>query len=226
MWPYAIATLRQAYRSPVSWTLGACAVFAGWFGAIAAVLALTEVGEQLGPLVLSTGHLAGVLLTLWLVGRALDEDRHSGFAEAADATAAGRAGRTLGRWAGASLAGALLALLVGHLTALLVTGSLERPGTLSLLSTSSQVTALAGAWGVLLGNTWRGGGAMLGVFALWVLGHLPWGRAPFLDGLPGRVLRAWLPGPREAAGAFEALGYTSAAVAGLLLVTLALSRPS
>ncbi len=225
MWPYALATIRQAYRSPVSYVLAACGAFAGWFAASAAILALTEVGEQNDPLLYSTSHLAGVLLTLWLIGRALDEDRHSGFAQAADATAAGLAGRILGRWAGATLAGAMLAIIVGFLTAGL-TGALEMPDGISLLSTSIQATGIVAAWAVLVGNVWRGGGTMLAVFLVWVLGHLPWGRAPFLEGLPGRILRSWLPGPREAAGALEGLGYTSAAVAGLLLATLALSRPS
>ena len=78
---------------------------------------------------------------------------------------------------------------------------------------------------MLLGTLWRGGGATLAAFILWVLGHLPWGAAPFLEGLAGRALGAWLPGPRVA-NAAVALGYTSAAVAGLLLIALALSRPA
>ena len=79
---------------------------------------------------------------------------------------------------------------------------------------------------MLLGSLWRGGGTSLAVILLWVLGHLPWGRAPFLEGVAGRVLRAWLPGPRGVGSEVEGLGYTSAAVTGLLLVTVALSRPS
>jgi hypothetical protein len=222
MWPYALATLRQAYRSPLAWALAALGAFAGWFAATTAILALDEVGEQALPLVVSTSHLAGVLLVLWLVGRGLEEDRHSGFAAAADATGPGTAGRLLGRWAGATLAGTTLALAVGGLLSLL--GVRPGPAALSLFFTSIQATALVGAWAVLAGSLARAGGAALAVFVLWVLGHLPWGTAPFLEGAGGRALAAWLPGPRDAATAVASLGYTSAAVAGLLLATVALSR--
>ena len=85
--------------------------------------------------------------------------------------------------------------------------------------------ALAAAWGVLLGSAWRGIGATLVVFLLWMLGHLPWGVAPYLQGLAGEVVGTWLPGPRTS-GSIATCGYTSAAVAGLLLVALALSRPA
>ena len=77
MWPYMTATLRQALRSPTTWGLGALGVFLGWFATTAAILALDEVGEQSTPLVFSTSHLVGVLLTLWLIGRALEEDRRT-----------------------------------------------------------------------------------------------------------------------------------------------------
>ncbi len=79
---------------------------------------------------------------------------------------------------------------------------------------------------LLLRAIWSGAGAVLVVFLLWVLGHLPWGAAPFLEGGAGQALGVWLPGPREAGSGPEALGYTSAAVAGLLLGALALSRSS
>jgi len=224
MWAYATATLRQAWRSPVAWVLAALAVFTGWFAATAAILAITEVGEQSTPLILSTAHLAGVLLALWLIGRSLDEDRHSGFASAADATAPGTAGRLLGRWAGSSIAGTALSTITGLLIA--TSSALEQPDTLLLLSTSIMAVTLVAAWALLLGAIWKGGGATLAVFLLWILGHLPWGRAPFLEGLPGRVLASLLPGPRGVSGGACDLGYTSAAVAGLLLLTLALSRPA
>ncbi len=223
MWPYASATLKSAWRSPVSWVLLALGAFTGWFAATAAILALSDVGSQSGPLTISTAQLVGALLTLWLVGRAMDEDRHSGFAQAADASGPGVSGRLLGRWAGASAAGAILAVL----TALVISSSaaVNRPASLLLLSTSIMRAAHVGAWAVLLGSTWRGGGATLAVFLMWVLGHLPWGVDPFLGGAHGRVLGALLPGPATAGDAVS-LGYTSAAVVGLLLISLALSRPA
>ncbi|MDJ0523486.1 MAG: hypothetical protein QNJ90_15565 [Planctomycetota bacterium] len=223
MWPYTLATLKQALRSPVGWVLLAIGAFIGWFAASAAILALDEVGAQSQPLTISTAQLAGVLLTLWLVGRGLDEDRHSGFAAAADSTRPGPTGRLLGRWLGATASGTILACL----TALTIASSaaLEDPDGLYLASTSIGGCAAVGAWAVLLGSVWRGIGATLAVFLLWVLGHLPWGVEPFLAGAAGRIVGGLLPGP-YAAGTLSALGYTSAAVAGLLLVTLALSRPA
>ncbi len=223
MWPYAFATLKSAWRSPVAWVLLALGAFTGWFATSAAILALDDVGAQSRPLVISTAQLVGVLLTLWLVGRTLDEDRHSGFAAAAEAARPGPAGRLLGRWLGASLAGALLAILA----ALLISRSaaLQNPDAISLLSTSIMAPALVGAWAVFLGAVWRGAGATVVVFLLWGLGHLPWGVAPYLEGPAGKVLAGVLPGPRSA-GSLVTLGYTSAAVAGLLLLTLALSRPA
>ena len=68
-----------------------------------------------------------------------------------------------------------------------------------------------------------------GPHTLWLLGHLPWGRDPFLGGSlawAGESLRAWLPGPRALEGWLGGLGYTSAAVAGLLLLALAFVRPA
>lgn len=224
MWAYALATWRQGYRSPFTWILAALAVFVGWFGTTAAVLAIREVGDQGIPLLLSTSHLAAVLLAIWLVGRSIEEDRHAGFAAAADAAAPGPAGRLLGRWLGASAAGTALALVVGYVTA--TSSALPWPPGILLLITNIQVAALAAAWALLLGTLWQSGGAMVVVLLLWILGHLPWGVAPFLEGAPGRAVAAWLPGPRLADGGPEALGYTSAAVVGILLGTLAASRPS
>lgn len=223
MWAYTLATLRHAWRSPLTWVLLGLGVFFGWFATTLAVLALDEAGAQAEPLTLSTAHLAGVLLVLWLVGRGLDEDRTSGFAAAADVTPAGHTGRLAGRWLGAVLAGTALAVATAGLIDL--TSEHPAPDSLYLLSTSIMVVGLVGAWGILLGTLWGGGGATLAAFLLWVLGHLPWGAEPFLAGPTGRALGAWLPGPRTA-GSLEVLGYTSAAVAGLMLVALALSRPA
>ena len=89
MWPYTLATLRFALRSPLVWVLLAVGAFTGWFGATAAILALDEVGAQGQSLLLGTGQLVGILLTLWLVGRSLEEDQQSGFAAAADAARTG-----------------------------------------------------------------------------------------------------------------------------------------
>ena len=102
MWPYALATLRHAWRSPLTWVLLGLGVFFGWFAHALAILALEPVGAQAEPLTVSTAHLVGVLLTLWLVGRGLDEDRASGFAAAADMTPPGPRGRLAGRWLGAT----------------------------------------------------------------------------------------------------------------------------
>jgi hypothetical protein len=224
MWPYASATLRQALRSPVSWVLTLLAVFTGWFAVTAAILAISDVQAQSESLVLSTAQLGGVLLTLWLMGRSLDEDRHSGFAAAADATSPGVPGRLLGRWAGATAAGALLSFLAAVL--IFMSSGLEQLPYLTLLYTSVSVCAVAAAWALLLGTLWRGGGATLAVFLAWILGHLPWGVAPFLAGPLGSAMGAVLPGPRHGDGGSLVLGYTSAAVAGLLLLTLSLSRPA
>ena len=223
MWAYSLATLRNAWRSPLTWVLLVLGVFFGWFATTLAVLALDEAGAQAEPLISSTAHLAAVFLTLWLVGRGLDEDRTSGFAAAADVTPVGHVGRLAGRFLGAVLAGTALGVGVGALTG--GTSDHPAPSTIYLLYTTIMVTSLAGAWGILLGTLWRGGGATLAAFLLWLLGHLPWGAAPFFEGPVGRALGAWLPGPRTASG-LEALGYTSAAVAGLLVVALASSRPA
>ena len=223
MWAYAAATLRDAWRSPMSWVLLGIGVFLGWFATIAAILALDEVGRQAVPLTFSTAHLGGALLAVWLIARSTDADRHSGFAAAADATRAGHHGRALGRWAGACCAGLALSLL----TAVLITlaAGLAPPPGPSLLSTSIQVITVVGAWAVLLGVVWRGAGVMLLAVVLYVLGHLPWGTHALLNGAPGLVIGALLPGPRSSE-TIQSLGYTSAAAAGLLLVSLAWSRPA
>ena len=224
MWPYMTATLRLAVRSPVTWALCALGIFLGWFATTAAILALDEVGEQSMPLIFSTSHLVGVLLALWLLGRSLEEDRQSGFASAADATAPGVPGRLLGRWAGAVCAGTSLAVLVGLLIS--SSASLLNPNPLLLLSTSIIVISITAAWAMLLGVFLGGGGAGLGAFLLWIVGHLPWGQAPMLEGVGGRLAVAWLPGPCASDASLALLGYTSAAVAGILLMTLAVSRPA
>jgi len=223
MWAYTIATLRQALRSPVTWVLAALTVFSGWFATSAAILAISDLADQSEALVLSTAHLGGVLLTLWLVARSLDEDRTSGFACAADASAAGCGGRILGRWAGGTLAGATLSAATGALIA--STSALQQPPALLLLYTNVLACGIVAAWAMLIGTWWRSGGATLAVFLAWVLGHLPWGVPQFLEGPGGRALAALLPGPRHGLTGLNAMGYTSAAIAGLLLLALAFSKP-
>jgi hypothetical protein len=224
MWVYAKATLREALSSPTAWGLLGLAIFFGWCATALAILALVGVEAENRALVESTSQLFGAICCLGLLGKLLDEDRGSGFALAADAAGPGPAGRIVGRWAGAVTAGTVLAMAAAH--ALAVVGASPGPDSLYLLYTSMSSIALVGAWGVLLGTQWNGVAAGLAVMLLWVLGHLPWGTPPFLTGVPAQVLRGWLPGPRAAGSALLALGYTSAAVGGLLALSAALVRPA
>ncbi len=224
MWVYAKATLREALSSPTAWGLLGLALFFGWCATALAILALVGVEAENRALVESTSQLFGAICCLGLLGELLAEDRGSGFALAADAAGPGAAGRVAGRWAGAVLAGTLLSLVAAHVLALI--GASPSPNPLSLLYTSICSIGLVGAWGVLLGTQWNGVAAGLAVLLLWVLGHLPWGTPPFLSGIPGQVLRAWLPGPRAGGNVLLGLGYTSAAVGGLLALSAALVRPA
>ena len=222
MWPYAEATLRLAGRSVSTWVLCGLGIFAGLFAVNFAILALADVAAQSHAVLIGTCQLFSVLLVIWLLGRALDDDSASGFVSAADATGPGVSGRVLGRWAGAVLAGVGLALLVGFVVPLF--SPLDWPPLIHLLIASFQAAGLVAAWIVLLGARWHGGGAALAAFLLWLLGHLPWGAAPFPTGPAADALRAWLPGPREASAAVAGLGPTTLAIAGVLLLALALTR--
>jgi hypothetical protein len=82
------------------------------------------------------------------------------------------------------------------------------------------------AWGTLLGCRGGGGLVVAGGCALWFLGHLPWGSPSFAAGPLGRALGAWLPGPVAPAEGLSHAAFAVAAVAGLLLLALALApRP-
>jgi hypothetical protein len=223
MWAYASATAKQAWRSPVSWVLLAVGTFTAWFAAAAAILALDPAGARSASITTSTAHAAGALLAIWLLGRGLEEDRLHGFSSAADATAPGVPGRLLGRWAGALASGAACALLTATLAA--GTTVVAAPAPIWLLITSFMVAGHAGAWALVLGARWGGAVATLGALLLFLAGHLPWGGPGFLEGPAGRALAAWLPGP-TASGEAAALGYTPAAVGGLLLLALAIGRPA
>jgi hypothetical protein len=224
MWAYTRITLKEAALSPTTWGVCLLGAFFGWFATTLAILAVADIESQSRALVEGTSHLFGALLTLGLLSRAFEEDSGSGFALAGDATRAGPQGRLLGRWLGAVLAGALGSLLVAALTT--ATGATGALDPLYLLYTSILTLGVVGAWSALVSSQWAGPAGALVVLLLWVLGHLPWGTAPFLAGGVGRTVAALLPGPRAAAGGWLTLGYTSAAVAGLLLLALAFVRPA
>ena len=224
MWAYMRVTLKEAVLSPVSWGLCVMGAFFGWFATAVAILAVAEIESQSRELIESTSQLFGALLTLSLIGRSLEEDSSSGFALAGDATRGGPRGRLLGRWLGAVLAGIATTLLV----ALLITaaGTIKAPELFYLLYTTILTMSLVGAWSTLVSSQWGGAAGALVTLLLWVLGHFPWGTDPFLGGGLGRALGAWLPGPQMASIRLQWLGYTPAAVAGLLLLALALARPA
>ncbi|MDJ0975625.1 MAG: hypothetical protein QNJ98_14275 [Planctomycetota bacterium] len=227
MWPYARATLKEAVTSPVTWGICLMGVFFGWFAATLAILALVDVAEESRELIGSTSQLFGALLAIGLLGRTLDEDSDSGFTLATDACAPGPGGRILGRWLGATIAGTAASVLIAAVVT--ASGAAQADSSLYLLYTSILSISLVAAWATLLASRWNGAAAGLLTILLWLLGHLPWGREPFLGGSftwAGESLRAWLPGPRALEGWLGGLGYTSAAVAGLLLLALAFVRPA
>lgn len=219
--------MKEALTSPVTWGICLMGVFFGWFAATLAILALVDVSAQARELVESTSQLFGALLAIGLVGRTLDEDSDSGFTLASDACASGPGGRVLGRWLGATVAGTGASVLIAALVAASGAAAIHQP--IWLLYTSIMGVALVAAWATLLASRWNGAAAGLLTILLWLLGHLPWGRQPFLGGSlewAGQCLQAWLPGPRHVEGWSWGLGYTSAAVAGLLLLALAFVRPA
>lgn len=222
MWPHAIATLRASARLPATWLIPGIGVLVGWFGMSLGILALGDLELENREMALATTEGTGVLLVLWLLARHLDEDARSGFAVAAEQTAPGSSGRLVGRWAGSVVAAVAPTLLVG--TALGLMAGLEARWVLWLVTTSTCSLAIAGAWGLLLGALGSGTVVVLGGMTLWLAGHLPWGTDPLLPGPIGALLRAWLPGARLAEGGIRLAGYTSAAILGTLLLTLALTR--
>ena len=221
MWAFTLVTLRQALRSPVPWVVGALGVFVGWSATSLAILAL-GVGAQGQQLTLSTSHFVATVLTLWLLGACLTQDARSGFARAGDATGPGTLGRTLGRWAGATVSATAAGSLVGLLVAAL-SNSATAPVTY-LLITTTQIGALVGAWQLLLATRLPVQAATLAAFMLWLMGHLPWGTAPFMEGTAGLALASWLPGPRGVEEILGTLLSTGAAIGGLLLLTAATTR--
>ncbi len=221
MWAYARSTLREAVTSALAWLLLGVGAFAGWFATTLAILAIERAEDQARDLVVGTSQLFGVLVTLAVLGRLQEEDGDSGFALAADAARPGPFGRVLGRWVGGTAAGVVAATGVALLTS--ATGAVSLPSLHYLLTTSICACGMVGAWVVLLGTRWNAVATTIAVLALWVIGHLPW--STLGGGKVGAAIAVWLPGPRDTGGALSTLGYTSAATAGLLLLTLALVRP-
>jgi hypothetical protein len=222
MWPYAADTIRQALRGPGPWVLAAVGVLAGWGGIGMAVLALGSrdaQSAQNAQIVTSTGQVFGAIAALWVLASRLDDDRSSGFRIAADALGPGVTGRLAGRWLGASLLGVALAALV-QAGLLLLTGAPAEGGALYLCLTTIEAVPLLAAWGLLLACLGRGAAVVLMGFVLLVLGHLPWGAPELAPGLPGTLLRAWLPGPRAPEMATHLLASTALATAGVLLLGL------
>ncbi len=227
MWAYALATLRDAAKRPGLWILAALGLGVASLGARLGILAIGEDPERLAEMARSTGHLVGVLGGVWVLGVSLEEDRWGGLQLAGDAAGPGPGGRLIGRWLGACTLGTRLAVLAGGLGSALggVTGSALGQSGIYLLITSIMAVGLALAWAVMLGARGAGSAAAVGTLLLWLLGHMPWASGTWLGGALGRILAAWLPGPRSDA-TWEVAGYTACAVLGLLLLTLARARPS
>lgn len=224
MWAYARATIRDALASPVSYGLLAGSLFLSWCGAALSILALHDQPGQRADLVAATSEMFALLVGLGLLGRTLDEDRASGFVEAADATRLGPPGRVLGRWGGAVLCALVCGMLsVGGMLAL---RAAPPQAGLYLLTTSIPSLLVALAWGALFAALLSGVVGTLVTFTLWLAGHLPWGTAPFLEGGVGRALRAVLPGPRPHVGMAEAWPPALLATAGVLAIAVALAGPA
>ena len=214
------ASLRFALRSPSTFILAGLGVLAVLAGLALSVLALRGSSASQLTLVLETGTATGVLAGIWLLAVSLEVDRHSGFTQASDQTRPGIEGRVLGR-----LLGAGVAALLAALPTLVLGAAIEGEGgeVMYLLFTISVQVGLALAWGSLLhalGTPPQG--LLLGVVALWILGHLPWGHAGWWEGRPGRALSGLLPGaPFELARPWAPL----LAVLGLTALSLSLLRP-
>jgi hypothetical protein len=220
MLPFALATLRSSLKTWTVWLILAFAVAAGWLALEVSVLALGESESQAPELILTTAQAFGALLALWVAARHLDDDGRAGFTAAADQSRPGPAGRILGRWLGAAVAGSVGGLLV-HIA---LSGRVEP--SIHLHCAIVMPPATLSAWGTLLGCRGGGGLVVAGGGALWFLGHLPWGSPSFAEGPLGRTVGAWLPGPVPLSGALAHAGHAAAGVAGLLLLAVALApRP-
>jgi hypothetical protein len=198
--------------------------FAGWCGLNLAILALGDTTSQGVSVVVGTSQAFGVVATLWILARHLEEDHHSAFRLAADCTGPGPAGRLLGRWLGAVLCGWGISLVL-HLVLSALAGGIGGRG-IYLQIANIQTVALVGAWGLCVGLLWSGGAAVVAGLLAWLLGHLPWGAAGALPGVAGTFLRAVLPGPRDPSAALAALGYTVAATGAMLFLALAIGQRS
>jgi hypothetical protein len=215
----AADTLRQALRSPGPWVLLAVGALVGVLGLDLAVLALGAAEAQSAELALATSLTTATLATLWVLGRALDEDRRSPLVRSVDAAVPGVGGRLLGRWAGAVLAGSLVgACLLGLLLGL---GGQAWPGPGYLYVAIVSAELLVGAWGLLLARSGSGTTALLAGALLWMLGHLPWGSPGLLPGLAGRTLGTLLPGPHVAERGVAGVAAALLSVLGLLLLAAA-----
>lgn len=213
---HALASLRFVWRTPMSWGLGALGVFVGWFGVALAVLALHDDPNRRAQVVASSAALTTSLLVLWCLARLLGEDRRSGFALAADAAGPGPGGRMLGRWLGCSVGAAVLGVMATLLAGWLAHAPIG--SSLYLSSAYSVSILLLAAWTALLSPLVGPGRAAAAGGALYLLGHLPWGRAPLGEGLPGRIVGALLPRPPLVESPLEAAPASLLAAAGLALL--------
>lgn len=213
---YLLASLRDARRMLVLWLLAGMGLAAVAVGLGLAIFALSTDPEGSRRLAQESALGTGALGALWLLARALDSDRRSGFCAAADQAAGGVAARWVGRWAGAVVAGLLCAL-----PAMGAGWWWVQANVFCLLLTTASASALAAAWALALHALgWGGVAVWLGSAALWVLGHLPWGAAGW-GGPPAAWLGGLLPpGTAPASG----LPAPSAPLATLGLLALALAR--
>ena len=220
---HALATLKFALRTPMTWGLMLGAAVAGWFAASFDVLALDESAAAPAGVFVATAQFAGAILVAWLIARSLDEDATSGWTAAVDSAQPGHRVRHIGRWAGATAAAGLSS--IGAIILSSVATRSVQSELLSLVCTTIVALGLVGAWAMLLSVRWRGGGAILVAVLIWFAGHLPWGHAQFVPGLGGRVLRAWLPAPHFDPASIASWTQHGLATAGLLMLCTALSRP-
>lgn len=213
---HALASLRFMWRTPMSWGLGAVGVFVGWFGVALAVLALHDDPDRRAHVVASSAALAATLLLLWCLARLLGEDRRSGFALAADSAGPGPGGRIMGRWLGCSAGAALLGVVATLLAGWVARAPMST--SLYLSSAYSVSLLLLAAWTCLLSPVLGPGRAAAAGAALYLMGHLPWGRPPLGEGLAGRVVGALLPRPPLVESPLAAAPASLLAAVGLALL--------